>query len=200
MNLKESYFSGVEDDKRVFENDKKCDKNGNPMKPFVPIEEVPDGSVDIEEETDEKIKRIKEEIENEPEEEIETPERKEDVEIGFTEEDGVAHIGPDFYKEKVENSIDAEVLEKSPTSELLKKNYKFKGVDEFKNSVQPTHWPAVGHDNLKTLKKKKSFLEKFFRRKTREVLDNPEFEEPVVNEPLEIMSEHFKEEEVFEKE
>lgn len=172
MNLKEAYFSGVEDDKRVFENDRKCDKKGNPMKPFVPIEEVPDTDIDIEGDVDEKIKRIKEEIETDPEEETEIPERKEDVEIGFSEEDGVAHVGPDFEKVGVKNSISSGSAEEGLTAELLKKNYKFKSFNQPKPSIH--HGPAIGHDNLKTLKKKESFLGRLFRKKTRDVLENPD--------------------------
>jgi len=175
MNLKEAYFSGVEDDKRVFENDQKTNKEGVLMKPFVPVEEVPDTSIDIEKEVDEKIMGIR--TPSDFVEEVDEGEGKirEEIEIGFQEGSGVAHVGPDF--EKVKDDVNTAkketgiAKEEEPTAELLKKQYQKKYQIDAPPKTK-SGYRAVGHDNLKTLKKKTSFWERLFRGKTREVFED----------------------------
>lgn len=171
MNLKEAYFSGVEDDKRVFENDRKSDKNGRVMPRFVPLEE----------DVDKKIKNLKKEIENGEENDI--LEKQDNPEIGFSEEDGVAHIGPDFDKspigdneDKKEDSIKSENNPAFflPRSGFLRKIMSY--ANKSNDFRQSTREKGAGKDNIKTWSDSK--VERNNRYKIGKELENQKFDEP----------------------
>jgi len=123
-----------EENERLNSGDPKGTKDGRPMKPFVPVEEIPNqyddeeaiiDGIDNKEEEQKKDKtkkeeKIKQQIidtynkidgKKQIEEKTEINNRKKREKIGFLQNDqNVAHVGPEFYNEKKEKEMIPELV------------------------------------------------------------------------------------------
>ncbi len=171
-----------EEKERLNKGDPKSDKEGRPLKLFIPKEEIPNSDIDEEEkivddidtknveEINEKISReekLKQQIIND---------LKKNEKIGFLQNDiGVAHVGPDFDYKNQSQELIPESVESESDNHPYRKSWKQSFSELFKYGNLPRkdeRNTGREKDNLKTMSD--SQKERNSREKIKEIIDNPE--------------------------
>lgn len=171
-----------EEEERINKGDPKSDKEGRPLKPFVPKEEIPDSDIDEEEKIADVIDAKKTEEINEKvskEEKLKQQiinDIKKNEKIGFLQNDiGVAHVGPDFDDKNQSEKLIPGSVESESDNHPYRKSWKQSFSELFKYGNLPRkdeRNTGREKDNLKTMPN--SQKERDSRKKLKEIIDNPE--------------------------
>lgn len=171
-----------EEEERINKGDLKSNKEGRPLKPFVPKEEIPNSDIDEEEKIADAIDTKKAEEINEKiskEEKLKQQiinDIKKNEKIGFLQNDiGVAHVGPEFNDANQSDKLITESMESKSDNHPYRKSWKESFSNLFKYGFEPRKGDrntGMEKDNLKTMSD--SEKERNSRKKIKEIIDNPE--------------------------